>query len=224
MLPYLLGLMAGLSTYAGGLIALRFLRRLDLLLGLSAGLVIGLALLDLLPQALNEAAGLHSTGTIMAALAAGLGLYLLLHRLPSGGGVGRGSLIVHSLMDGIGIGLAFQLSAPTGWLVAAAVLAHDLADGTNMVALSVAGDDARRARRWLAANAIAPIAGVAIGQAVHVDPAHFSLILAVFAGGFLYIGASELLPRSRDASPGMRSGLASALGLGLMGVLVHLAA
>jgi ZIP family zinc transporter len=224
MLPYLLGLAAGLSTYAGGLIALRFLRRLDLLLGLSAGLVIGLALLDLLPQALHEAAGLHSTGTIMAALAAGLGLYLLLHRLPAGGQIGRASLILHSLMDGLGIGLAFQLSSATGWLVAAAVLAHDLADGTNMVALSAADGAPRGARRWLAANAIAPVIGVAIGQTLHVDPAHFSLILAVFAGGFLYIGASELLPRSRDVAPGLPSGLASALGLGLMGVLVHLAA
>jgi ZIP family zinc transporter len=159
----------------------------------------------------------------MGALTAGLGLYLLLHRLPSGGSVGRASLILHSLMDGIGIGLAFQLSASTGWLVAAAVLAHDLADGTNMVALSAVGGAPRGAQRWLAANAIAPVVGVAIGQTVRVDPAHFSLILAIFAGGFLYIGASELLPRSRDAAPGIRSGVASTVGIGLMAFVIHLA-
>ncbi|MBO9580179.1 MAG: ZIP family metal transporter [Sphingobium sp.] len=224
MLPYLLGLAASLSTYAGGLLALRFVRQLDLLLGLTAGLVIGLALLDLLPEALESGAGIHAMSTIMGIMAAGVALYLLLHRLPAGSLFGRASLILHSLMDGLSIGLAFQLSSATGWLVAIAVLAHDMADGANMVGLSVMRDEAVTARNWLMVNAAVPFAGVVIGQAVHVDLAGFSLLLALFAGGFLYIGASELLPRCRDTSPGVGGGVASATGLALMACIVHFAA
>ena len=107
-------------------------------------------------------------------LVAGFGLYLLIHRLPAGGGVARGSLILHSAMDGLGIGLAFQLSTATGWLVAAAVLLHDMADGANMVGLRSAKEDVARTRAWLGVNALAPLAGVALGQAVQVDPGQFS--------------------------------------------------
>ena len=118
----------------------------------------------------------------------------LLHRLPAAGSVGRITLLLHSLMDGLGIGLAFQVSSSAGWLVAAGVLAHDIADGANMVGMSMVDSDTRKARFWLLANAAAPLAGVMIGQAVLIDPADFALILALFAGGFLYIGAVAVLP------------------------------
>ncbi|HEY8603635.1 ZIP family metal transporter [Tsuneonella suprasediminis] len=221
-LPYVLGLAASLSTWLGGFLALRFGRRRDLLFGLTGGMVIGLALLDLLPEALEHRGGLHQEA-IFLALAAGLAIYLIVHRLPFGGHAGRASLIVHSMMDGLGIGLAFQISAETGWLVAVAVLAHDMADGANMVGLSRLTASPAVTRRWLLANAIAPLAGVALGQAATIDPHQIALLLALFAGGFLYIGASELLPRSRVAGAGRGAGLASLLGIGLMAGVVQLA-
>lgn len=124
-------------------------------------------------------------------------------------------------MDGLGIGLAFQVSASTGWLVAAAVLAHDMADGANMVSMSLAADEPRKAHHWLCVNAAAPLIGVAIGQAVRVDLASFALILAIFAGGFLYIGTAELLPRSQGPVAGWGSAFASVTGLVVMGCVVH---
>ncbi|MXP24714.1 hypothetical protein GRI39_01465 [Altererythrobacter indicus] len=81
----------------------------------------------------------------------------------------------------------------------------------------------RKAHRWLLANAVAPLAGVAFGQAIRVDVGEFALLLAVFAGGFLYIGASELLPRSNAAAGGWRAALSSLIGLVVMGGIVHLA-
>lgn len=221
LLPLALGLAAGLSTYAGGLLAMRLLHRRDLIFGLTAGLVIGLALLDLLPEALADGAGPYDATTIVAVSVAGLALYLLLHRLPAAGGLGRITLLLHSLMDGLGIGFAFQVSNATGWLIAAAVLAHDMADGANMVGLTMVTNDRPKARLWLRANAVAPLVGVAIGQAVRIDRGQFALILALFAGGFLYIGACELLPRSRVANAGWSSALASVIGLGLMAFIVH---
>lgn len=202
---------------------MRFLRHRVLIFGLTSGLVIGLALLDLLPEALESGAGLHENGTIMGMLVVGVALYLLVHQLPAAGQIGRATLLLHSLMDGLGIGLAFQISSSTGWLVAAAVLAHDMADGANMVGLTAATDDFRKAHRWLLANAAAPLAGVFIGQAVRIDLDEFSLLLALLAGGFLYIGVAELLPRSRVGTSGLHSSMATIAGLALMVGVVSVA-
>lgn len=53
---------------------------------------------------------------------------------------------LHSLLDGMGIGFASQIDARAGWLVALAVLTHDLADGVNTVGpcLAAEADDAAR--------------------------------------------------------------------------------
>ncbi|WP_295561510.1 ZIP family metal transporter [uncultured Sphingomonas sp.] len=221
LVPYLLGVAAAGSTYAGGRLAMRLGRRQDLLFGLTGGMVVGLALLDLLPEAVEG--GGSASEWVFGAVAIGMALYILLHRLPGGAMVGRVSLVLHSLMDGLGIGFAFQVSQSTGWLVAAAVLAHDMADGANMIGISSTACRPERAHRWLIANAAAPLAGVAIGQAIRIDAHHLSLLLALFAGGFLYIGASELLPRSRGGARGYGAGLASMAGIGVMACVTYAA-
>lgn len=154
LVPYLLGIAAAGSTYAGGRLAMQFGRRRDLLFGLTGGMVVGLALLDLLPEAVEG--GGSASEWVFGAVAIGMALYILLHRLPGGAMVGRVSLALHSLMDGLGIGFAFQVSQSTGWLVAAAVLAHDMADGANMIGISSTACRPERAHRWLIANAAAP--------------------------------------------------------------------
>ncbi|MXP29453.1 hypothetical protein GRI58_11550 [Porphyrobacter algicida] len=222
-LPYAVGLVAGLFTLIGGALAMRFLRHDALLFGLTSGFVIGLALLDLMPNAVELGYGVHSPAAIFTMLAVGFALLTLLHRLPIAAVLGRGSLVLHSIMDGLGIGLAFQISDGTGWIVAIAILVHDMADGANMVALSASAQDHRNARSWLVVNSIAPLLGVAIGQSISVTPSQFSLLLALFAGGFLYIGSAELLPRSRAAGGGWFSSAVSVLGLVVTGLMVHLA-
>ena len=48
-----------------------------------------------------------------------------------------------------------------------AVLAHDIADGVNTVNLSLSGrHDRRVARRWLAADAAAPLLGIAASRLI----------------------------------------------------------
>ncbi|MEO1969569.1 MAG: ZIP family metal transporter [Sphingomonadaceae bacterium] len=222
-LPYAVGAVAGLFTLAGGVLAIRLLRHETLLFGLTSGFVIGLALLDLMPNAIQLGNGHHSAAAIFAMLAAGFALLTLLNRLPIAAVLGRGSLILHSVMDGLGIGLAFQISTGTGWVVAIAILIHDMADGANIIALSASAQDHKNARNWLVVNSIAPLLGVAAGQSITVTASQFSLLLALFAGGFLYIGSAELLPRSRAVGGGWFSSAVSVLGLVMTGLVVHLA-
>jgi len=221
-LPFALGLAAAMSVYTGGMLALRFARHRAMLFGLTGGLVMGVAFFDLLPEALEHGAGRYGGGVTIGLTVVGFALYLVFHRLPGINALGRLTLVFHGVMDGLGIGLAFQISSAMGWLVAAAVLAHDLADGANMIGLSMAAGHPGKGRNWLIASALAPLAGIGLGQMVHIDLEDFALVLSILAGGFLYIGACELLPHSREAEDGLEGVAASLLGIALMAVVVQL--
>ncbi|MEO8812265.1 MAG: ZIP family metal transporter [Caulobacteraceae bacterium] len=228
----LLGLAAGAATLLGGALALRLERRVHLILGFSAGAVVGVALFDLLPEALSLGGTVHGPRVLLLIVAAGFAGYLVLDRvllLASGGDgrylghLGAGSLTLHSLLDGIGIGLGFQVSPAVGAVLAIAVLAHDLCDGINTVSLSLAGSGrSRTARRWLIADAAAPLAGIALSRLIAAPPADLSVALAAFAGFFLYIGAVELLPRSHARHPRAWTTLATLLGMALIWAVVRL--
>jgi zinc transporter ZupT len=113
------------------------------------------------------------------------------------GWIGPAGLIVHSTLDGLAIGLGFEASAELGLLVLAAVLVHDFADGLNVVTLAFAGGRSRRAALvLLGLDAAAPILGIALSQIVAVAPQTLGLLLGVFAGAFIAIGASHLLPEA----------------------------
>lgn len=232
LLPLLFGLAASAATLLGGVLALRMNRRASLVLGLAAGIVLGVALFDLIPEAIELGAGIHDAHALFTWIGLGIGAYLLLHQLPAGGGsgmaswqahLGPASLTLHSLIDGVMIGIAFQVSQDVGWLVAAAVLTHDLADGINTVSLSLARSGPRLARRWLLINGAAPLTGTMVGLLIQVSPADMALLLALFGGVFLYIGACELVPRSHARDPRLRVTLATLAGMGLMYLLVDLA-
>jgi ZIP family zinc transporter len=105
-----------------------------------------------------------------------------------------------------------------------AVLAHDLADGINTVSISLDGTGSRgAARRWLPADAAAPLAGVALSRFFILQRDALAGVLALFAGAFLYIGASELLPQSYRRHPRPWTTLSTGLGLGMIWLVVRLA-
>ena len=219
----ILGIAAGtaIATLLGGLLALSLRGRLGLVLGFSAGAVIGVAFFDLLPEALSLGGTM-----IFPAAVTGFFLYLLFDRMvarhgnPARGLLGAASLSAHSLLDGLGIGIAFQAGHGVGLVVSAAVLAHDFADGLNTVNVVIRNGGPRaQALRWLAIDALAPLVGAGLSLFVHLDAKLLGLLLAGFAGFFLYIGAVDLLPESqRAAGRGPASGAALLGALFLYGV------
>lgn len=224
-LPLLFGVAATMATLAGGLVALRLRQRAVLLLGLTAGVVLGVALFDLMPEAIDLARGDRAPRMLIAWMAVGLGLYMLVDRAL--GRTERGlagwrahlapaTLTLHSLMDGLGIGLAYQIDHRAGWLVAIAVLTHDVADGVNTVSLCLTARAERAARRWLVLNGAAPLVGVIAGLSIAMPAAALAPVMAGFAGVFLYIGACQLVPRSHALDPRMRTTIASLSGIAIM--------
>jgi ZIP family zinc transporter len=112
------------------------------------------------------------------------------------------SLLVHSTLDGLAIGLAFQASAGIGLIVLLAVLAHDFADGMNVVTLAL---EAARGRSlaivFLVLDALAPLFGALLSFVVAIPDVVLGWMLAWFAGVFIAIGASHLLPESQHERP-----------------------
>jgi zinc transporter ZupT len=205
-----------IATLLGGLFALYQQDRLHLIMGFSAGALIGVAFFDLMPDALDLATAALGKQLVATTMAVGFVAYMLLDRTitPHGdkgpltekvwrrGALGAGSLSVHSFLDGFAIDLAFKVSAAVGAIVSAAVLAHDFSDGINTVGIILRNKgNNRSAFGWLLIDAAAPVVGAASTVMLHFRQDALGLCLALFAGVFLYIGASDLLPESYHDHP-----------------------
>ncbi len=209
MLLVVIAAAAFISTLLGGLLALKLRDKLHLILGFSAGAVIGVAFFDLLPEAIGIGMKSHTASAILAWTAAGFLAYLALDRMVAfhgdsahRSGFTASVLCIHSILDGVAIGLAFQTSHAVGIVVAIAVLTHDFSDGINTMNIVLKNGGTRRAAfRWLLLDAVAPVIGVASTLFFVLPGEGFGVALALFGGFFLYIGASDLIPESYHAHP-----------------------
>jgi len=220
----LIALGALAATMTGGMMALKLEGKLPLVMGFSAGAVIGVAFFDLGPEALDAGAGLYAPRTLLAIAALGFFFYAALDRLvahhdcqgqanATRGLLGAASFSAHSVLDGFAMGVAFQASREIGLIVAAAVLAHDFADGLNTVNVVIKNGGTRRfALRWLAVDAAAPVLGAALSLLLAPGRGLLAILLALFCGFFLHIGTSGLLPESHRAHPRPSTTIATLLG------------
>ena len=216
-----------ISTFTGGLLAFRLQRELHTLIALTGGIVVAVALFDVLPEALDAVGDGRRVGWLVGA---GFVAFFLAERLlvlhhrdepeqarshAQVGVLGAAGLSVHSFVDGLGIGLAFDLSTGTGLLVFFAVVTHDFADGLNTVSFVLRqGGSVERARRWLKIDALAPLAGAIVGSSLDVSARSLGQLLAVYAGFFLFMGGTDLLPEAHAHPSWRRVGL-TLLGFGV---------
>jgi ZIP family zinc transporter len=221
------------STLIGGLVILKFRKGMPYFFAFAAGSLIAVAFLDILPESLEigENAGV-SVRSIMLTVVASFFVYSLLEKFflthdmheHDGHGhilgpLGAGSLVIHSFLDGAAIGTAFQVSSSVGIVVALAVLFHDFNDGINTVTLMLKNKQkVKHALFFLLLDAIAPVLGVIVTSVYVFSPQALALLLAVFVGEFVYIGAAHLLPETHH-HPSKATILAVALGIVLIALL-----
>lgn len=218
------------STVVGGIAALRLRHRLHPFMAIASGVLVATALADLLPEAQALVGDGKVLEVAIAALAGYLVLTLVeafIHQasfehehsrepVPADGSaapvpVPRAtllgllpptSLIVHSTLDGLAIGVGFQAGSNIGVVVLLAVLAHDFADGMNVITLALdAARGVKLAVAFLALDAVAPVIGAGLSLLISIPPAVLGLLLAWFAGVFIAIGAGHLLPEAQHHRP-----------------------
>ena len=212
----LLALATFLSTLIGGFIILRLKSGLPYFFAFSAGSLMGVAFLDILPESI-EIANTSNIPLRYIMITVVLSFFFfhtverffVTHAIDHDGHdddhghimgtIGAGSLIIHSLLDGVAIGAAFQINASIGLIVALAVLSHDFTDGINTVTIMLKNHHSRsKALLFLLFDAIAPVIGVLLVSLLSFPENILSILLAFFVGEFIYIGASNLLPATQQ--------------------------
>lgn len=202
------------STLLGGFIAVRCRRYIDLLIAAGAGLLLGAAFLDLLPEAMEVglASGWTADNVLGLTLLSFFFFHLLQHLLRYTSSrfsqkegqqkvvrrLGAGMLIFHSFRDGMAIGAAYLASPHAGYAVAGGIAAHDVADGMNTIILTAGGEKPTRTDYlFLVGDALAPFFGGVLTMAIGVNSHNSVLLLVLAAGFFLQIAVDDFLPEVR---------------------------
>ena len=203
------------SALVGGLVALRAVRSVGLIIAVGAGIRIGAAYFDLIPESVDKLGGSINAAMIFTAVGF-LAFYAieklttlhvghetaseLDHELAGHRHVGiiaASGMTFHSFLDGVALAAALAVGGGLGLVIAAVVIIHRFSDGIGIVSLLRASrTPMSEAYRWVSLVAIAPVVGVAIGLALPIPDAVLGAMLGIFAGFFLYIGAAELLPEA----------------------------
>jgi ZIP family zinc transporter len=233
-----------LATTFGGYIALKSSDRFHLVLGLSAGLLLGLVGFDLLPEVFEM--NTEEVGGIRAVSLAILIGFLALHIIEGffgghepaesdyghdhehhniAGSLGALAMGGHVFLDGIGLGVAFKVSNSLGYAVFLAVLVHAFSDGLNTVSLMVkSGNWTKSSYKLLGVDAIARIGGASVGTYLVLQDSWLALYLALFSGFVIYLATSHILPEAHSRHSSRWTFFATVCGVLIMwGVVASLA-
>jgi len=203
------GLVAGLATVAGIYLVLfkeAWARKNSIyLISFSAGVLLSTAIAHLLP----ESQELNTNALIWLLLSFVL-FYILEHGiiLHSCGETGECEVHpvdkiamlgigFHSLLDGIVIGVGFEISFALGIIATLSVLLHEVPEGISTVSILLHSGYTRKKAilfSWIVALATPVGAILAVLLLNDIQENVLGALLAVAAGSFLYVAASDLIP------------------------------
>ncbi|NBU93734.1 MAG: divalent heavy-metal cations transporter [Actinobacteria bacterium] len=236
-----LAAITALATTSGGLLAIKSRDRLHIVLGLAAGLLLGLVAFDLLPEVfdLNTNELNHVPAVSVALLGGFLSLHIFERAIGShepmeseyasdhkhshnlAGTVGATAMSGHVFLDGIALGIAFKVSDSLGFAIFAALLVHAFSDGLNTVSLLIkAGNWTKRGLWLLAVDAVMRVSGAAFGTYLSISDPLLAIYLAAFAGMLIYLATSHILPEAHARHSSKLTLLATVFGILIMWIVV----
>ncbi|OGS42641.1 MAG: hypothetical protein A2506_02165 [Elusimicrobia bacterium RIFOXYD12_FULL_66_9] len=231
ILAFATSMAGGLTTAAEG-----FLERLGMnrVLSFRSGLLIAVALREALPEAWR-ASPLPAVAAVAGALSLGWALHHshdeehegheLTHPHVHGPADAAltttlAALFAHSLVDGLNLGAMARVGGPALLAVGAATSLHKLADGFTLTSLfPQTGRPRVRVLALLVVGSLMTPLGAVLGRegAIGLGPVLTALLLGFAGGSFLFVGASQIVPRllvKRDA------GSAAAFGIGFAAIVL----
>ena len=218
------------ATFVGGVLSVLIAAALNVtvlarlvrnLVSLSTGILLGTALLQVLPEAFEGPASPHA---LFATLLGGLMFFFLLEKAElyrhghhhegddphhhhhhgfDADQAGRGGWSVllgdsiHNFCDGIIIAAAFLTDLHLGVATAAAIVAHEIPQEVgDFIVLVNAGLTRRKALLYNALSGLAAVVGGVLGYFV-VGPWKelFPYLLVVAASSFVYVAVADLMPQ-----------------------------
>jgi zinc and cadmium transporter len=247
-----------IATFAGGLLSVVIAASLTVgvlsrvvnhLVSLSTGVLLGTALLHVLPEAFESKASPHS---LFLTLLVGLMFFFLLEKAElyrhghhhesddhhhhhgfdqQQAGRGGWSVLVgdsiHNFCDGIIIAAAFLADTQLGVVTALAIITHEIPQEVgDYIVLLNAGFSRSKALFYNAMSGLAAVLGGVVGYLV-VGPWEtlFPYLLVVASSSFVYVAVADLIPQLQHRLP-LKATLAQiawlGVGLGLVTVLTRL--
>lgn len=202
-------LLGGLISLVGALLLFRNQKQAKSLASyatpFAAGVLLATALIDLLPESINIGG---SDAVFTWVLIGIVGFFLLEryvrvfhHHHEHAGGKAQNSLVIfgdtlHNALDGIAIGAAFLVDVPTGVVAALAVAAHEIPQEIGDFGILL--KNGMEHKKVVLVNVISALATTATAIGVYAigdsDSAFIPYVLALTAGFFIYIAASDIIP------------------------------
>ncbi|TAN33404.1 ZIP family metal transporter [Patescibacteria group bacterium] len=212
----LANVLMGLVGVVGAYVAVRFLAknhdRLVFLVSFAAGSLIAVSFFDLLPEAV-EAHG--DLGVILQFVVAGILIFLLIekallyyhcHDVDCHEHGTTGMIILgdsfHNFLDGVAIAGSFLAGWQVGIFTTLAIIIHEIPQEVGDMGVLMHGGYSRaKALAYNFLSALTAILGGLIGYYFLRQFEQFiPYILALVAGGFIYIAAADLLPKLNHAN------------------------
>ena len=226
-----LTLLAGLATSIGGFLAFFFkkenLNALALGLGFSAGVMLYVSFMELLPQSTHALKQLYTAKTaealsILFFFVGALFAWLIDYFLPSHHLENKSLnkkmklhhvglftalvLAIHNFPEGLTTFMATLTNAPTGISIALAIALHNIPEGIS-VALPIyhATNNKKKAFWYASLSGLAEPVGAIIGYLIlrnFLKGPAFAISFALTAGIMVYISLDELLPTAHEYGEG----------------------
>ena len=210
------GVLAGFASMA---IAYFFTIRLShawltRMVSFAAGLMLAIALLDLLPEALKGGMAANDLFTVL--LVALIALFALEHKLHVGCRHDADSVCAHDLArpipmiligsslhvftDGLMLGATFLVNPVLAWGMTFAVLAHEVPREAGDFALLLSAKwSPRKTLIWNAVTRLACVLGAVVGYlALSIAQKWIPYVLAIAAANFIYIALTGIMPWLRQ--------------------------
>ena len=180
----------------------------------AAGMMLAIALLDLLPDALKN--GMEANDLFTALLVALIALFALEHKLHAGCRHGAESVCAHDLArpipmilfgaslhvftDGLMLGATFLVNPALAWGMTFAILAHEVPREASDFALLLTAQWSReKALAWNAVTRLACVLGAVTGYlALSGARQWLPLVLTIAAANFIYIALTGIMPWLRQ--------------------------
>ncbi|MGL4925354.1 MAG: zinc transporter ZupT [Plesiomonas shigelloides] len=245
--PLVLTLLAGGATFVGalaGVIGRKPSNRvLSFALGFAAGIMLLIALMEMLPAALTTP-GVSALAGYAAFIAGLLGYFALDHMLPhdhahdlmlssakqgvmSDKKLRRTAMLLtlgislHNFPEGIATYITASSNLELGLGIALAVAIHNIPEGLAVAApVYAATGSKRQAIFWAGLSGIAEIAGGLLAALVLgpiISPVLMALIMAAVAGIMVALSVDELMPLAKDLAPEANPSHGVLCGMAVMG-------
>jgi zinc and cadmium transporter len=198
------------------------------LIGFSAGALIGGAFLHILPEVLEET----KASSVFYYVIAGIVLFFLLERFFYWRHCHEGVCDVHAFtylnligdgfhnfIDGMMIAASFVISIKLGIVTTLAVILHEIPQELGDFGVLVYGGfSKRKALGYNFISALTAVIGTVVGYFLSDNLRGFSnFILALTAGGFIYIASSDLIPEiHKETNRRLSAGAVAAFLLGII--------